>query len=277
MISLSEARDCDLPPGYEWVLAGRWRAAVRSDARSAVEAAGIDAPEAWAERGTGRYRGRGRPVGILLADDTPAVLRRYLHGGLLGRLLGGRFLGRVPRPLVELRATERARAGGVNVPEVLAALFRRGPLFHEGYLLTREVEGARDLLEVLRGEEPAGVLLAGVGGQARRMHDAGVLHADLHVKNVLVRSAEVFLIDFDRARIMAELPASLRERSLLRFDRSLVKAGLTGDRVSRADRLRVLVAHEGGRVGRERLDGLVRRCRRSVARHQLWWRIGGRS
>ena len=83
-----------------------------------------------------KARGRGRPSRVSLPDGSSGVLRGYRHGGMLRALTGRRFTG-FPRPLTELVATERARAGGVRVPEILAAYVRRVGLgCHVGYLLT---------------------------------------------------------------------------------------------------------------------------------------------
>ena len=76
-----------------------------------------------------------------------------------------------------------------------------------GFLLTREVEAAIDLegflydparLPVIHAREA----LAEAGRSVRRLHDAGVSHADLHPKNLLLagRTGEVLVIDLDRAR-----------------------------------------------------------------------------
>ncbi|MHC4862038.1 MAG: hypothetical protein ACYTDY_18315, partial [Planctomycetota bacterium] len=109
-------RPPDLPEGFDLLRRGGWWIAHRSGLREPLLAAGDGDPRAHAAAGTGALRGRGRPVLVTLPDGTRGVLRRYLHGGLLGGLTGGLFLGR-SRPFTELTATERARRGGVKVPE----------------------------------------------------------------------------------------------------------------------------------------------------------------
>ena len=105
------------------------------------------------------------------------------------------------------------------------------------------------------------------------MHGAGVWHADLHVRNVVVADGDVVLLDFDRARIMEPVPQAMREGNLLRFDRSLLKLGLAGATVSMADRCRLFTGHAGGRIEREGRDRIARRCRRGAYWHGLWWRL----
>lgn len=263
-----------LPEGFEGLERAGWRISVRSDLASAVATAAGGDPERLAAAGEARYEGRGRPVRVVLPDGTAGVLRRYRHGGLLRGLTGTLFAGR-SRPLAELAATERARRAGVNVPEVLAAWHRPVLGFlHRGFLLTREVPGARDLVAVFGAGERAGAALRTLGAEVRRMHEAGVLHADLHVKNVLVDGGgRVTILDFDRARVAKSWPPAARIANLLRFDRSLVKLGRRGVAVARTDRLRFFAGYwpEGLPPG-ERAD-VVRRCRASLRRHRLGWRI----
>lgn len=208
---------------------------------------------------------------VLLPDGSSAVLRRYEHGGVFASLLGSRFLGR-PRPLRELAASEEARRAGVRVPEVVAAYVRRlKPFGHEGFLLTREVGQARDLVEAFRSGEPAGPVLHQLGEELRRLHEAGVWHADLHVKNVLLAGGAVALIDFDCARVMAPVPERMRIKNLLRFDRSVVKLANQGVAVPVKDRLWFYKGYFGGWPPRAERAALIATCRRSIRRHRLWW------
>jgi tRNA A-37 threonylcarbamoyl transferase component Bud32 len=262
-----------LPEGFIWLKKGGWHVAVRSGLCEMLEEAGVGDPAALAARGTASFRGRGRPVRVTLPDGSAGVLRRYLHGGLLRGITGSLFVGR-PRPLRELLAAERCRVSGVRVPEVLAAMHRRVALFlHRGYILTRVLPGVRDLVDLLEeGASPRGAMER-IGRETRRMHEAGVWHADLHVKNVLVGDGEAALIDFDRARI--EEPVSRRRRhgNLIRFDRSLVKLGRRGVPVSRVLRLRFFRGYFAGRPEPSEAAELQRRCERSLRRHRFWWRL----
>jgi tRNA A-37 threonylcarbamoyl transferase component Bud32 len=73
------------------------------------------------------------------------------------------------------------------------------------------------------------------------MHAAGVAHPDLNLRNLLVgESGEVWVIDFDRARMVeGAVPRDRRDRDLERLARSAAKLGLW---LSPADR----VALRGG-------------------------------
>lgn len=264
-----------LPEGFALVERGGWSIAVRESARGAVLDATVGGPDVLAGTGEARYAGRGRPVRIVLPDGTPGVLRRYLHGGLLRKVAGSWFLG-PSRPFRELRATERARRAGVSVPEVLAAWRRpRAGVFHEGWLLTREVPAARDLPAVLADGARIPAAFSAIGREVRRLHEAGVVHGDLHVKNVLVGATGVTILDFDRARIVDPAPRSLCVGNLLRFDRSVEKLTLSGPVVPRADRLRVFAAYFAEGLSADERRRIARRCRRSLSRHRLGWRLLG--
>jgi tRNA A-37 threonylcarbamoyl transferase component Bud32 len=76
------------------------------------------------------------------------------------------------------------------------------------------------------------------------MHDCGIYHRDLNVKNILVREGpeglEAFVIDFDRAILMTSVPLDARMKNLLRLDRSILKWPALRNRVTVTDRLRLM-------------------------------------
>jgi 3-deoxy-D-manno-octulosonic acid kinase len=156
------------------------------------------------------------------------VSRRYRRGGAVRHLNRATyFLGH--RALQELRATARARAGGVRAPLVIAAVERPHRLGYTATLLTRLVPQAQELASWLAGvapEDREGVLRE-LGAQIATMHEAGVAHPDLNLRNFLVsrgESTRVWILDFDRALTLeAAVPPSRRARDLLRLGRSIRK------------------------------------------------------
>ena len=97
-----------------------------------------------------------------------------------------------------------------------------------GALATRAVAGETLLAYLRRGEvKPA--VLRDCGQAIRAVHDAGVWHADLQVKNILVGDGGIWVIDFDDARQGRPPSAVARARNLLRFRRSLDKHGQSLD------------------------------------------------
>lgn len=215
----------------------------------------------------------------------PVFVREYRKGGLLRALRGRRFHGRL-RPLDELVLLRRLRAAQVPVPEAIAAVVLPGPLGWRGFLLTREVEAAIDLEAFLF--DPARLpvvyvreVLADAGRAVRRLHDAGVAHADLHPKNLLIagRTGEVLVLDLDRARAAdGMLPDEARIGNLVRLGRSIEKHRLRGMRVGRREALRFLVGYTGDPAAAARLLERVRaRLARGLVWHRIWWKLSGQA
>ncbi len=237
-----------LPPGFEtWTFAGGSSAA-RSDVapavRAALEAAG--SLYRWAEAQPGRreFTGRGAAFGVTLGAEC-AVVRHARHGGLLAPLLGDLFAG-APRFYREAALARTLAERRVRTPAFLAGVcYRAGPL-HRADVVTAAIEGP-DLVELFFGSAPpAGrareAVLAAMGALVRRLHDAGFVHPDLQLRNVVVRGAdgpapEAWLLDVDTCRPMRPGADADRARNLERFDRSWAKWNrLRGERLTAKDR-----------------------------------------
>ena len=167
-----------------------------------------------------------------LPDGTRVVVRRYRRGGMMRLVNHGLYFGG-NRAFDELRATERARAGGVRAPVVVAAIERPARLAgYRAWLATVFVPGGVDLAAWLAGvggdEARTRAVLREAGRQMALMHAAGVAHPDVNLRNLLVVAgeggAEVYVIDFDRADVSATpVSAARRERDLRRLARSARK------------------------------------------------------
>jgi 3-deoxy-D-manno-octulosonic acid kinase len=241
-------------------------------------------PATWPDADRSEYHGRGRPVLVRFDDGSAAVVKTLRHGGLLGELLGDRFLG--ARRLAEaLELGALLRANGVPAPEVVLGRIRwRGPLrtLCSMDLGTVQWQGSQDLLAHLAGPKSAcpPIVCLALGRAVRQLHDAGVFHADLNVKNVLVHPGaepSVRLIDWEGSRL--EHP--LRQRSVVanleRLLRSCRKQGLLGTALRRTDLMRFLRGYEPDRAPRRVLWRSVEcRYRRRLWMHVLGWRLARR-
>lgn len=221
--------------GFRIVEARGSIAVVDAELAAAVEACGLlraEGAERRLDEAAGTS-GRAPTAVVSLPQRTEQiVLRPVLHGGLLGPCLGRAMLG-VSRPLRELLATHRLRQAGAPVPRpaLVVAQRRLAPVWH-GIVGTVRIEDSSDAETFLRSapgprrvEEVAGV----AGSAVRCLHDAGGRHADLHIKNLLVRARpvpQVFVIDLDRARVLPQVKVAERMRELMRLYRSLHKRGL---------------------------------------------------
>jgi 3-deoxy-D-manno-octulosonic acid kinase len=275
----------EAPRGFQRLERGRIELVVDEELEERARALGLLEDDAL-ERAFAAPAGEGRaPTARLeLAPDGPRLhLRRLMHGGLLGPLLGTAFLG-TGRSLAELRVTQRLRDAGAPVPRPALALARRlaGPLracavgtfFEEDALDAAALLGAApDRARMLRAVEAA-------GRAVRRFHDAGGRHADLHVKNLLLRESArgtvCVVVDLDKARIASDATPGERMSELMRLFRSLVKRGLL-ERVGARGCARFLSAYCGDdrrlrAALRRRLPAELRR----VAVHRVGYRAAGR-
>jgi len=235
----------------------------------------------------------GRGENLLLEDagwGETIRLRPVRHGGWLARLLGDRFL-RPTRVFCEFDTWLHLRSRGVSLPEPIFAVSLRRRLFWRSALATRELPNTQDAATWL-ASGPDGTTLQAASDQLalaiRRFHDAGAIHGDLHLRNLLFEienevEAEVdagdvsrvpsgcWLIDLDRTRIVDRLSPAQRMREWMRLVRSIEKAGLAEQFPARL-RARLLRTYcEGDRqLQREMLEGAPREIRR-IARHRLVW------
>ncbi|MBM4384223.1 MAG: hypothetical protein FJ091_12775 [Deltaproteobacteria bacterium] len=238
---------------------------VRSDLAEGARALGLfeaDALERIARGGSRVAGGRG---GVTLVAwpglDREVVARTLRRGGLLGPVLGGAQAS-AQRVLRELRVTSELFAAGAPVARPAFALARRRRVFWECAIGTERVAG-RELAQEVLGPARASALLA-TAVAVRTFHDRGGRHADLNATNVLVRERSgafaVTLLDLDRARIAAPVPAPRRMREIARLWRSLAKRGAPLGVPERDAFLREYSAGD---------DALLRALRAAARREQL--------
>ena len=266
-------------PGYETLRSGPrlWR--IRpglAAALAASPAAGLlegDPPDPGPP-GAGRSA-----VMTLVLAGHPAYAKRGVHGGLARRLLGGLFWrDRRGRRVIE--AAERLRAAGVSTPPVLAAGWRTiaGPL--AAYVLVTEaIPGGTSLQAILSGQPLARRrrrLARAAGRSVRALHDAGFVHADLNLANLVAArggepeppgaEARVFIIDLDGGVFRRQVGHRGRRRNLMRLLRSYEKWIAPTSPLDRRDALAFL----GGYCGEDR--ALFRTFVRELGGRRFRWR-----
>lgn len=215
------------PEGFAFTPAGRLRLMVRDGAPEVAELlrrwARGDLPPARALPG-----GRGGVGAFTLRPDLAVVLRPYRRGGLVGRVNRSRYLGLSPRPFRELHGALAVARAGVPTPEALgAAVVWEAPGVYRGAFVTRELWGAANLWRFLQQAPPEqrGPACAAAAAVVRRLHDAGALHPDLNLQNLLIRRAgglEAWLIDLDGVRF-ARVGPRQRRAAFERICRSIRK------------------------------------------------------
>jgi 3-deoxy-D-manno-octulosonic acid kinase len=182
-------------------------------------------PAHWSAVGavSGEAPGRGSSL-FLETGFGPAVLRRYLRGGMVARVSRDRYLFRgveASRPFREFHVLRRMAADGLRVPEPLAALCEREGPFYRAALLTRRIAPARALPDHFADEAFDWRRL---GAELRAFFEAGMAHADLNARNILVHdeTGAAWVIDLDASRYEPARPVD-GEGQLARLHRSLEK------------------------------------------------------
>ena len=147
--------------------------------------------------------GRGN-VWFVQSPDGVWALRHYRRGGFVSRLINDQYLwlGEArTRSFREWRLLAELMGQGLPVPPPVAARYQRAGPFYRADLITGFVD-APSLQTLMLEQRLNDAGWQRVGLVLRRFHDAGVYHADLNIRNILVRAdGEVFVLDFDRGAL----------------------------------------------------------------------------
>lgn len=185
-------------------------------------------PAHWASRNAviGEATGRGQ-VCIFRHGEAEYVLRHYRRGGAVARLSADRYvwtgLART-RAWREWHLLAWMHGRGLPVPRPVAARVRRHGVCYSADLVTARLPRVWTLADLLgRWALPEDSWRA-VGAAIARLHAAGVCHADLNARNILLDDGgKVFLLDFDRARRLLSGRRRWPQANLDRLRRSLDK------------------------------------------------------
>ena len=166
----------------------------------------------------GQGRGQARRVRL---GNYRGVWRTNRHGGLLGGLLGDRYLA-PDRLQDEVALSQALRLRGLPTPAILLALAVRRGGFWRQHLVTEEVPEAETVFAA-RAQPEA---LAAAAALLERLFAAGLWMPDLHPANLLWQRKQgaCFVIDLAGARLLNR-PLTARERAarLARFRRYFQK------------------------------------------------------
>ena len=243
------------------------------------------------------YHGRS-PCKSLLMDSLEnevLVVRDYWHGGFFGKLLRD-YLWQSLRPLRELSICEIANEGHILTTEIIAIVMKNivGPLY-KCKLVSKEITDTVDLMELLLRSDKNSLLaekrqiISEVAKAIKEMHDVGIYHADLHLKNILIQPTgngafKVYIIDLDKSRQFEEIGLDRRRKNILRLDRSLEKFKRNAsDRkdllVTNTDKMRFLREYiRTDSESKENLKSYLKTYQTTHKLHRFWWLVvnGGR-
>ena len=242
------------------------------------------------------YQGRSSCKTLLMESlaNESFVVREYWHGGMIGKIFKDFFWDGM-RPVRELTVCEAASQGGIKTTEIIAIVKNKtfGPLY-KFRLVTKEITESIDLIELLlhsgknRLYKQKRQIIIKLAKAVNDMHDVGIFHADLHLKNILVQSGvgggvNVFIIDLDKSKQYEKISFQRRMKNIMRLDRSVVKMrrknrDVFGKKfpVSKTDRVRFLKKYiELNSESVKPFRYYIQSYNNTHALHRLWWRVGG--
>ena len=222
------------------------------------------------------------------------IVREYWHGGMIGKIFKDFFCDGM-RPVRELSVCEAASRGGIKTTEIVAIVKNKvfGPLY-KFRLVTKEITESIDLIELLlhSGEnrlfKQKKQIINELAKAVNDMHNVDIYHADLHLKNILVKSdpgggVQVYIIDLDKSKQYEKIGFQRKMKNILRLDRSVVKLRRKNQElfsktfpVSNADRVRFLKKYiELDSESVKPLRHYLQSYNNTHALHKLWWLVGG--
>lgn len=181
--------------------------------------------EYWRRQGAVRSVAEGRGAACIFQYQGQAlVLRHYRRGGLMARFSDDRYLWMGldrTRAWREWHLLADMFGQGLPVPHPVAARVQRHGLFYSADLVTLCIPGVTPLADLLMQQVLSETQWRLIGATVQRFHQAGVYHADLNARNILLDPAgQVFVIDFDKGERRTP-QRSWQQANLARLRRSL--------------------------------------------------------
>lgn len=198
--------------------------------RSVITEIGEDrfTPSAWLHaEPVGGSLGSGGRGNTMYVGNVPRqfVLRHFVRGGLIGRLIHDSYLWtgeNSTRPFVEWRMLAKMADKGLRVPRPAAARYRRRGAFYTADLITVRIPDVRPLSVCIAERSYDAGFWRSVGDAIRQFHAGGVYHADMNAHNLQIDAGgRLWMLDLDRGRLLE--PGPWQPRTLARLHRSLEK------------------------------------------------------
>ncbi|MFH0813839.1 MAG: lipopolysaccharide kinase InaA family protein, partial [Pseudomonadota bacterium] len=219
----------NIPPTYDLIKKGKTTIVVKDAYRKTFIKMGINEPERFLSRFTENsdcYQGRGalKTMPFPENEKEQMIIRHYRRGGRMQKFTADIYWG-ASRPLRELWVGYQAMDKGLPTAEIIAACHTQVFwLFHRGDLISREIKNGIDLIRYLQGLlQPLTKekilqkrkVIQSVGKIIRKMHEVGISHGDLHLKNILLQindpqEINIYIIDFDKSSATSQLNENKR-------------------------------------------------------------------
>jgi len=278
-----------LPPSFSLIKKGNRLIYLRNTYKEQLLGMGIENQTIFLKnnKSTIFYNGRD-PVPSVLIDKTDnerMVIKHYTHGGFT-RIFNKDIFWGIPRPLKELFFVEKVISLNIPTYEILALIKDKMPFFfYRADLITKELSNGVDLKtyfenlstkqDKTRIKEKRKVIKS-VAGVIREMHSAGIYHADLHLKNIIIKKninspPLPYIIDFDNSSIKRKLSFKKKLKNLFRFHRYIDKIDKKSISLSRSDFLRFFKEYfNNGKNSDQYLREYLHGYSKHVKIHKLW-------
>ena len=110
------------------------------------------------------------------------------------------------------------------MPRPLIAREQVGSIWIKNDIVVEQIPNTKNIAEILEQGELTQGQMRKIGMMLRRFFDAGLMHTDLNIRNILIDNEDqCFLIDFDKCEIRANLSKSDERSMLSRLERSFNK------------------------------------------------------
>ena len=185
-------------------------------------------PQGWmhAELLTGALGSGGRGSTMFVGNvPRQFVLRHYMRGGLLGKLVKDRYIfsgADKTRPFLEWRLLDKLASNNMRVPRPAAARYVQRGTFYTADIITVRIPGIVPLSQYIADNDPDEAFWNSVGAAIQEFHARGVYHADMNAYNVQIdNDGLAWMLDFDKGRLRK--PGPWQQETLSRLHRSLHK------------------------------------------------------
>jgi 3-deoxy-D-manno-octulosonic acid kinase len=185
-------------------------------------------PGGWphAEALTGALRSSGRG-NTMFVGNVPRqfVLRHFMRGGLIGKLIKDTFIFSGPdktRSFREWRLLDKLSSNNFNVPRPAAARYCQHGTFYTADIITVRIPDVMPLSQYIAENNPDDAFWQSVGASIYKFHVAGVYHADMNAYNLQIdTSGDLWMLDFDKGALRPL--GTWQQETLGRLHRSLHK------------------------------------------------------
>lgn len=153
------------------------------------------------------------------------VLRHYLRGGLIGKVLSDQYLFTgldKTRAQQERKLLQHMHSLGLPAPIPAASKIVKKGIYYSADLVTIKIPDAIDIHHILLERTLNTDIWQKIGQTIAQFHQHQIYHHDLNIHNIMLdNELKVWLIDFDKCKVKSG--DDWKQRNLDRLQRSLHK------------------------------------------------------